>query len=111
MAICWRRKMMKKKHRNPPKPRKASIKSLKEEAGRELFDGDLKEATTVVLQKDCSHEPPITATVCPRCGHMRDFYFPDAKPPTHLLLMVRPDGTLCDDNGTQIHVYEYKGQI
>jgi len=53
----------------------------------------------------------MTAMVCPRCGNVRDFYMADAKPPKHLLLMVKPDGTLCDETGTQMHVYEYKGQI
>jgi hypothetical protein len=79
--------------------------------GRELLDSDLEEAAVVVLKKDSSGEPPITATVCPRSINMRDFYMADAKPPTHLLLIVKPDGTLCDETGTQIHVYEYKGQI
>ena len=83
----------------------------KRSIGRELLDSDLKEATVVVLKKDSSREPSIAAMVCPRCGNMRDFYMADAKPPAHLLLMVQPDGTLCDETGTQIHVYEYKGQI
>jgi hypothetical protein len=91
--------------------RRPKFDGLKKEAGRELLDSDLKEAAVVVLKKDCSHNPPITAMVCPRCGNMRDFYLADAKPPTHLLLMVKPDGTLCDETGTQMHVYEYKGQI
>jgi hypothetical protein len=70
-----------------------NIHGLKVVAGRELLDSDLKEAATVVLKKDSSDEPPITARVCPRSINMRDFYMADSKPPTHLLLMVKPDGT------------------
>ncbi len=78
-----------------------------DERGRELKASELRMRTVYVLEK--ADHPLVTMWHTGGAGAMVEFY--SGLQRLHLWLRVAPDGTLVDDSGAQIHVYEYLGEI
>jgi hypothetical protein len=76
------------------------------EIGRELKANELKPATIVVLAK--AGRPSSTMWVS-RIGQDYVMFYAGQLRLT-LIAHLREDGTLADDSGIQLHVYEYLGE-
>jgi hypothetical protein len=79
-----------------------------EEMGRELRADELVVATVVVIARE---DRPVAVTTWVR--EIGDdfvvFYHGEVK--TAFIVMRNPDGTLSDDTGQRIHVWEYLGEV
>lgn len=77
------------------------------EIGRKLLAHELKTKTVVVLYRPSG--PHVTAWVRGMSSRLVHFYMGVSN--VHLLLTPQNDGTLADDTGKEVEVYEYLGKI
>lgn len=77
------------------------------EIGRELRVDELKPKMIVVLVK--AGRPAITIWVANIGQDFVAFYAGEIK--TTLIAYLREDGTLADDSGIQLRVFEYLGEV
>ena len=77
------------------------------EVGRELRIDELKRETVVVLVK--AGRPAITIWVATVGQDFVAFYAGEIS--TMLIAYLREDGTLADDSGIRMRVFEYLGEI
>jgi len=83
---------------------------MRSEIGRKLLAHDLKTETVVWLKRpNGSHIATMwVATLGPSWV---EFIANPGNTTYHLLLQMHKDGTLADDTGGEIEVYEYLGEI
>lgn len=84
---------------------------MSDEIGRELKAEELKPDTVVVVKTPGSGD--ILMTVWVRLVTTEHVLFMAAgtKPEMLVINRVRPDGTIVDDRGLQVHVFEYLGKV
>lgn len=78
------------------------------EIGRELQVSELKPAMVVVVKPP---EKDIFITVWVRALDAKTVEFYAGEMLWHILNFIMPDGSLVDDKGRVVHVYEYLGEI
>jgi hypothetical protein len=84
---------------------------MQEEVGRELRADELKERTIVWLCREEHRYDMATMWVRNVNSAAITFLVAALKPPITLVLFRLPDGTLIDDSGKRMFVYEYLGEV
>lgn len=82
--------------------------TLVNEIGRELKASELVPATVVAIQPP-EQDAYLTFWVSEVTADTAMFFAGVAN--WYVLNFVRPDGTIWDDKGRQVHVFEYLGKI
>jgi hypothetical protein len=83
--------------------------STQNEIGRELLGEELILKTIVCIRRD-DRKIAMTMWVSIIERNVVVFLAGAPKPSVHFMTFRRPDGTLVDDTGKQVHVYQYLGK-
>jgi hypothetical protein len=78
------------------------------EVGRELKASELNPGTVVIVAPSCHPGAMLTVWVKAVDSKLVVFYAGELN--LHIINFVQPDGSIQDDHGTVIRVYEYLGQ-